>query len=118
MSINSDWIKGRLPAGCTFKKNGLTATVDEAIDAALTANDDNRKLALADLLEMLAADITHDTQTVDQETYTGPLLMERAEALRAEADADDIGSGASSGSFSSGSVQYSRCRRLRDELSA
>lgn len=59
---SAEWIKLRLPNGTSFRRNGLSFSVDEMITSALadystkTANAQKR-YALADLLEIILSDI-------------------------------------------------------------
>lgn len=101
MAIPTDiqWIALRLPAGASFAKNGVELSVEEAIQLALDSNDGDRQLALADLLEILAADVTHKVTEVDGEHYEDEALTERASQLRDSSAAAQGGN--SAGSFQS-----------------
>lgn len=87
---DEDWIKLQLPAGASFTKNGVTLTVAQAVTAALTDNDDNRFLAVADLLDMLAADEGRKTETIGPYSRsTEANLIKRAAYFRSMAGAVD-----------------------------
>src|SRR5687768_10254544 len=68
-TTNEDWIALRLPPGASFTRNGVTLTVSDAIYAALEDNDDDKYLALADLLEILLGAMEYESETIGDYTY-------------------------------------------------
>jgi hypothetical protein len=117
----ADWIKQRLPADAIFSKNGIEQNADEAIDAALADHTDQtdvspgfsqRKYALADLLDILAADVKYRSEKLGDWTGTDQVLSDRAAALREEAGSDT----GQPGSFSFVPATYGS-HAARDEFS-
>lgn len=91
MSSQREWIKQRLPGDASFSKHGMQQSVDEAINSALSDHADEsataqKKLALADLLDIVAADIKYAEERLGEWTGRNQILEERAAALRSEAE--------------------------------
>lgn len=90
---DKEWIKQRLPSDATFSKNDVVVTLDEAIDDALDEHSDadstvaQKKLALADLYEILAADVKYAEERLGEWTGKGAVFTSRSETLREEASA-------------------------------
>lgn len=109
MSSQIEWIKQRLPADARFSKHGITRTIDEAINSALEDYTSEtalkqKKLALADLLDELAADIKYEDERLGDWAGRKEVLSKRAENLREEA-----GGTLTPGSFQSVPATYPGC---------
>ncbi len=113
----AEWIKERLPSNASFAK--VDKTVDQAITDALDANTTDgvadKELALADLLEVLAAEVVFESQEIEGEKNTNELLSARAQAIRTrKADEAAAAAGGGPGAFVSVPIVYTR-RTVGDE---
>jgi hypothetical protein len=75
------WVKLRLPLNASFNRNGVEVSLDEIVAQALDEHLD-RSEALADLLDILAADEKYDAETICDYSYSGHRLGRKAEKLR------------------------------------
>lgn len=95
---SAEWIKLRLPNGTSFRRNGLSFSVDEMIKSALAdystkAANAQKRYALADLLEIILSDVlANDEQEGDyQSGDKADNLRNRINQWREEAKAIEDG---------------------------
>jgi hypothetical protein len=95
---DTDWIKLRLRDGATFVKNGVTISVDEAVEAALEDYASKvaaarKYYALADLLEVELSDMEADDEKEGDYSAgkKSSTLQDRIERLRDQGDAIQAG---------------------------
>lgn len=82
-----DWIAARLPSAITFKKNGLTVTLDQMVTTALSQENGSKELALASLWDVIASDQLYDTFIDGDKTRAKALAQQKAEYWRSVAAA-------------------------------
>lgn len=112
-----NWIKQRLPADARFSKNGIVTNLDEAVTASLAdyseyTESKQKRYALADLLDILAADIKYQSETLGEWTGREQILEERARQYREEAESET----GQPGSFSFVTATYNS-QGVSDEFS-
>lgn len=126
------WLKARLPDGHDFSRNGVTVTMDEAIQAALDLYEDKAcplYWAAWDLWDAIATDGT-SAETVESETIGGvysykgstkSTAADRAAHYKAMAEAcetEDAEEDGTANSFQSIPATYGHQGCLSDENSA
>lgn len=98
---DSEWVLQRLPGSVKLRKNGVAIGVADAVEQALTDHAGAggvREHALADVLEMIAADYAFASETLEGGyNYTQPRFADMAANWRTKAEAKDAAASGETG---------------------